>query len=298
MACSFHVPCAFATLLLAGCATPMQPVADFGGAATALATAYKPFVAGIAESCAQRLRHRALGNAGTFEDALAERAAARECAPLKAEAATAALFGQALADYAGALAQLAGTKPTTFDGELRSVSAAAATLQGRDATALIDSHQLSAATKLARSAAGMLLQAHERQLARATLEDNQDALVTVVGVMKTYAIAVYAGQLEDTHEVMTGELGRLVKASYALDQSDVESRLPWRFAQAGARSEIAANELEARRARAFANSADALLAAHAALIENFDRLGGAQRLALVADFVARVEAMRNDASAL
>jgi hypothetical protein len=116
--------------------------------------------------------------------------------------------------------------------------------------------------------------------------------------MKTYAGKVYAGQLADTRDVMAGELGRLVAASDAPTQAEVEARLPWRFAQAAARADIAANELEARRVREFARTADALLAAHADLIANFDKIGGARRLELVAAFVAQVQAINDDAAAL
>ena len=97
---------------------------------------------------------------------------------------------------------------------------------------------------------------------------------------------------------MRGELGRLVAASTAPTQADVEARLPWRWAQTAARADIAANELEARRVRAFDKSADALLAAHADLIANFDKIGGARRLELVAAFVAQVQAINDDAAAL
>jgi hypothetical protein len=109
---------------------------------------------------------------------------------------------------------------------------------------------------------------------------------------------VYGGQLADTHGIMTGELGRLVVASNAPTQAEVEGRLPWRFAQAAARADITANELEARRVRAFAKTADALLAAHADLIANFDKIGGARRLELVAAFVAQVQAISDDVETL
>jgi hypothetical protein len=116
--------------------------------------------------------------------------------------------------------------------------------------------------------------------------------------MKTYADKVYAGQLTDTRQVMSGELGRLVGASNAPTQADVENRLPWRWAQSAARADIAANELEARRVREFSKTADALLAAHADLIANFDKLGGARRLELVSAFVDKVKALNADAAAL
>jgi len=116
--------------------------------------------------------------------------------------------------------------------------------------------------------------------------------------MKTYADAIYAGQLRDTHEVMAGELARLVLASTAATQAEVEARLPWRFAQAGMRADLAANELEARHVQAFARSADALLAAHAALVSDFDQLGDLQRLAQVADFVTRVQEIGADVGRL
>ena len=287
-----------APALLAACATPLQPVADFGGAAGRLATVYKPFTVGLGESCVRKQRLVAMGNAGPYDDAAAERDAGRLCAPLKKEAATAALFARALADYAGALVKLSGTKPTAFDGGIKDVSGAAAKLEARDGTALFDSHKLGAAGKLARAAAAVLLQERTDRLAKSTLEEAQEPLAVVVGAMKTYAEAIYAGQLRETEGAMKDELGRLVAASDAPSQADVEARLPWRLAQQAARDAVAADELEQRRVAAFGRSADALLAAHAALIANFDKLDGAKRLALVSAFVAQVEAIDDDIAEL
>jgi hypothetical protein len=283
--------------LLAGCAAQMQPVADFGGAANRLATVYKPFTSGMGTSCEQRERYMALGNPGVFDDAAAERAAADKCKPLREAGATAALFGQALADYASALAKVSGAKPTAFDGDIRDVSDAASKLATRDGTPIFDSGKLAAATKIARAAAALATEAKLQVLTRATLQDNQEPLRVVVEAMQTYADKVYTGQLTDTRAVMTGELGRLVTASNAPTQADVENRLPWRWAQTAARADIAANELEARRVRDFSKTADALLAAHADLIANFDKIGGERRLELVSAFVAQVKAI-NDAAAL
>jgi hypothetical protein len=291
-------PAAIALSLLGGCAAQMQPVADFGAAAKHLATVYEPFGAGMAASCEQRERYVALGSPGAFDAAAAQRDAAARCKALKEAGATAALFGQALADYATALAKASGARPTAFDGDIRGLSGAAAKLATRDGTPLFDSTKLRAATKIARAAAAMVLEEKLQALTRATLQDNQDALRIVVEAMKTYAGRIYAGQLADTHDIMAGELGRLVAASDAPTQADVENRLPWRFAQAAARADIAANELEARRVRAFGKTADALVAAHAALIANFDKIGGARRLELVSAFVAQVQAINDDAAAL
>ena len=289
---------AIASTLLAGCATQMQPVADFGAAANHLATVYKPFATRMATSCEQRERYVALGNPGAFDDAVSQRDAAAKCRALKEAGATAALFGQALADYATALAKVSGARPTAFDGDIRGVSGAAAKLATRDGTPLFDSGKLAAATKIARAAAALVLEEKIQVLTRATLQDNQDALRIVVDAMKTYAEKIYGGQLGDTHDIMAGELGRLVVASNAPSQADVEGRLPWRFAQTAARADIAANELEARRVRAFVKTADALLAAHADLVANFDKIGGARRLELVAAFVAQVQAINDDAETL
>jgi hypothetical protein len=290
---------ALALSLLAGCATQqMQPVADFGAAANRLATDYKPFATGLATSCEERQRYRAVGDPGIFDAAAAERAAAVLCGPLKQAGVTAALFGQALAEYGSALAKVSGAKPTVFDSELKDLGSAAGKLVMRDDTPVFDSTKLSAATKIARTAAELLMAGRLQQLTRATLEDNQDALRVVVEAMKTYAGQVYAGQLADTHDIMAGELGRLVAASNAPTQADVESRLPWRYAQTATRADIAANELETRRVRAFAKAADALLEAHAALVANFDKINGVQRLQLVATFVAQVQALNDDAAAL
>lgn len=291
-------PAVITALLLGGCAIQMQPVADFGAAANHLALVYKPFTTDMATSCEQRQRYIALGNPGVFDDAAVQRDAAHDCAPLKAAGATAALFGQALAEYATALAKVSGAKPTAFDSDLRSLSGAAAALATRDGTPLFDSTKLSAASKIVRAAAALLTQEKLQALTRATLQDNQDALRIVVEAMKTYANAVYAGQLSDTHDILAGELGRLVAASNAPTQADVEGRLPWRFAQAATREDIAANELEARRVRAFTRAGDALVAAHADLVANFDKIGGARRLELVAAFVAEVQSINDDAEAL
>jgi len=289
---------AIAVSLLAGCAAQMQPVADFGGAANHLATLYRPFTSGMGASCEQRERYVALGNPGPFDDAVAQRAAGATCAPLKEAGATAALFGQALGDYATALAKASGAKATAFDADIRGLSGAAGALANKDGTPLFDSTRLGAATKIARAAAALVTEAKVQVLTRATLMDNQDALKIVVDAMKTYAGKVYAGQLVDTRAIMTGELGRLVAASNAPTQADVESRLPWRYAQTATRADIAANELEARRVRDFDATADALLAAHADLIANFDKIGGERRLELVSAFVARVQAINDDAAAL
>lgn len=294
--CARRAPAAIA-LLLGGCAMQMQPVADFGAAANRLADDYRPFTSGIVASCEQRERYVALGNAGAFDDAVAERAAAARCAPLKEAATTAAMFAQALADYATALAKVSGTKATAFDGDIKGLSGAAARLETRGGTPLFDGAKLAAASKIARAAAALVLEEKVHTLTRATLQDNADALRTVVEAMKTYAGRIYAGQLVDTHEVMAGELRRLVAASNAPTQADVEARLPWRYAQAGARADLDANELQARHVRDFAKTADALLAAHDDLIANFDKLGGARRLELVSAFVDKVKALNADASA-
>jgi hypothetical protein len=289
---------AIALCLLGGCAAPLQPVADFGGAANHLATVYQPFTTGMASSCEQRERYVALGNPGAFDDAAAERDAAARCRGLKEAGVTAALFGQALADYATALTKASGARPTAFDAELRDVSGAAAKLATRDGTPLFDSTRLRAATRIARAAAALAMTAKIQALTRATLQDNHEALGLVVDAMTRYAETLYAGQLADTRAIMAGELGRLVAASNAPTQVDVEGRLPWRYAQAAARADIAANELEARRIHAFARTGEALLAAHADLIANFDKIGGARRLELVAAFVAQVQAINDDAAML
>ncbi|MET0382780.1 MAG: hypothetical protein ABW032_05090 [Burkholderiaceae bacterium] len=297
----FNPPRAAALLaasLMAACAAPLQPVADFGAAADRLARDYEPFADGIGKACERRLRFKALGNAGPFDDAASERDARRQCGPLSKEAGTAALFAKALSAYATALAKLAGEKPTALEREAKAATGAVDQLEDRDGTPIFDKHKVDAASRLARAAAAIVLQEKVRRLERATLEDNRDALAVVVGAMKTYAGAIYAGQLRDSQDVMEGELRRLVAASDAPTQADVQARLPWRFAQAATRADIAAGELELRRVNAFSTAADALLAAHTALIDHFDRLDGAKRLALVADFVNLVEAVRGDAQAL
>ena len=94
------------------------------------------------------------------------------------------------------------------------------------------------------------------------------------------------------------QLARLEAASVAPTQADVDARLPWRYAQFALRDDIAANAAALRRVDAFDKAADALLAAHAALIDDFDKLDGASRLAQVSAFVAQVQAIEDDVGAL
>ncbi len=284
--------------LLAGCATTMPQVADFGDASTKLATDYRPFVTGLAATCEQRAAYRALSDPGAYDMAAARRDAAATCAPLRRESATAALFADALADYAAALNHLAGQKDTAFDGELRGLSGALARLPGRDGSALFPSDTVSAATKVARAAAALALRARTQSLTRRELADNQADLAQVVQAMKTYATTVYAGELAATRDTMRGEYVRLVASSAAAAQGDVQARLPFRWAQQQALADLAANEAAQRHVAAFAKAADALVAAHAALVDRFDTLGGQDRLAAVTDLVAQVQALRDGAAAL
>ena len=252
----------------------------------------------MAASCEQRLRFKAIGNPGRFDEATVTHEVAAECAPLKEAGATAALFGQTLGDYAAALVKLADTRPTVFDDDIKAVSGAAAKLEHRDGTAVFDSGKLGAAGKLARAAAALLMQQRTARLTRATLAGDREALVTVVGAMKSYADWIYAHQVSNAQDVLKVELARLEAASVAPTQADVDARLPWRYAQFALRDDIAANAAALRRVDAFDKAADALLAAHAALIDDFDKLDGASRLAQVSAFVAQVQAIEDDVGAL
>ena len=102
---------AIALVLLGGCAAQMQPVADFGAASSHLATVYKPFTAGMATSCEQRERYMALGNAGAYDDAVAERAAGDKCrAAARGRRHRGAVRPGAGATTPTALAKLSGAK--------------------------------------------------------------------------------------------------------------------------------------------------------------------------------------------
>ena len=286
-----------APLLLGACATPLQPVADFGGAANHLVEVYKPFTSGLDATCVQRQHYISLATWGWYDEEVAERVAEYECDRLKKDGETAALFGRALAGYADALVKLSGAKPTAFDSETKDLGNTIKGLKTRDTTPLFDATKVGAATKVAVAAEDLVLQVKIQRLERATLERNQDALATTVGAMKTYASVDYLVQLRQTLGVMKGELVRLQAASTST-QTNVEDRLPWRWAQAGLRNDIAANELQQRRAQDFAKTADALLAAHTALIANFDKLDGAKKIELVSEFVKQVQALDDDVAAL
>jgi hypothetical protein len=114
--------------------------------------------------------------------------------------------------------------------------------------------------------------------------------------MKAYADTIVLPQSQQLHDVMAGELGRLARASEAPAQADVEGRLPWRFAQDAVRRDLEADEAQARRVHDFDAAADQLVAAHAALVREFEHLSQVERLQSVDDLVARVKALRGELS--
>lgn len=291
------LPAAIALTLLGGCAAQMQPVADFGASANHLAAAYKPFTTGLEDSCEQRQRTVALSASGSYDDEVVWRDAAAFCAQYKQAGAEAAALGDGLSAYAVALVKLSGAKATVFDSDIRDVSAKLGTLT-HDGSPVIASPELSAATKVLRATALLVVEGKLQTLTRSTLRDNQAALEVVVDAMKRYADKVYDHQLADTQAILAGEHASLVAASNAAAQSDVARVLPWRLAQPGLRADIDANRLEHDRVLAFDKAADALVAAHAGLVANFDTLTGIERLQAVQDFVAKVQAIKAGADAL
>ena len=283
-----------ASLALAGCAAPMKPLADFGGATQALARSWSPFMPALEASCESRWRYRALSMPGTYDvrEALAQ--AASECNALGLEAGKARLFAHALEDYAHALASVSGVHAGAFDDSLATLADTAGQLQDAQGSAVFDPGRVQAAQRLARAVAHVATARAQAAEARRLLKEPRQDLEIVVGAMKTYADAILRPQLREAHDVMTGELVRLTRASAAPTQADVEARLPWRLAQESVRRDLEENNVQARQVDAFQEAADQLLVAHAALLADFDRLGQLDRLRGVDDFVARVRTLRDD----
>jgi len=296
----FGVPGALAAIglaLLAGCAAQMKPVADFGAAANHLATAYKPFTSGLADSCEQKRRYVALSAPGAYDDEIVSRDAATSCAKYRQAGTQAAALGDGVAAYANALVKLSGAKPTVFDSDINHVGSKLGGMK-HDGVAVFDSDDLGVATKALRATAVLVDEGKLQVLTRETLRDNHAALVTVVTAMKRYASGVYAPQLADTLTILDNEHEVLIAASRATTQADVTAALPARLAQPAMRADIDANKLEAERVAAFDKAADALVAAHADLVANFDTLGGVEKLALVSTFIEKVQAIKERAAAL
>ncbi len=288
---------AIALALLGGCAAQMKPVADFGAAANHLATAYKPFTSGLADSCEQKRRYVALSAPGAYDDEIVARDAATSCANARQAGAQAAALGDGVAAYANALVKLSGAKPTVFDSNISHVGSKLGDVKV-DGVAVVDSSDLGLATKALRATAVLVDEGKLQVLTRETLRDNHGALVTVVNAMKRYASGVYAPQLADTRTILLGEHDVLIASSRAATPADVAAALPARLAQPAMRADIDANKLEAERVAAFDKAADALVAAHADLVANFDTLAGVEKLELVSTFVAKVQAIKERAAAL
>ena len=289
------LPAAIALSLLTGCAAQMQPVADFGASANHLAAAYKPFTKDLEDRCEQQQRYAALIASGDYDDGIVRRKAVDICAQYKQAGATAAALGDGVAAYAVALVKLSGAKATVFDSDIGDVSTKLGTMT-HDGSPLIAADDLSTATKVLRGVAQLVEEGKLQTLTRSTLRDNQAALEVVVGAMKRYADQVYDHQLTATKGTLDGAHATLVTASRAAP--DATPVLPWRLAQPALRAEIEANTQAHDHVVAFDKAADALLKAHADLVDNFDTLTGVKRLKLVQEFIAKVQAIEADAAAL
>jgi hypothetical protein len=290
-------PAAIAISLLAGCAAQMQPVADFGASADHLAGAYKPFTSDLADSCQQQQRYVALSARGDYDDQAVRRDAATFCAQFKQAGTEAAALGEGVSAYGAALVKLSGAKATVFDGDILAASGKLGAIT-RDGEPLIASHDLNVATKALRATALLVEEGKLQTLTKQTLQDNQAALAVVVGAMKRYADQIYDHQLADAHAILSGERVSLVAVSRAPAASDVPAVLPARLAQVAMDADIAANRQAHERVLAFDKAADALLAAHADLIADFDTLKGVERIKAVQDVVKRVRALEAGAEEL
>ena len=285
------LPAALATSLLAGCAAQMQPVADFGASANHLGAAYKPFTSDLQGSCEQQQRTVALSAPGNYDDEAVWRDAAAFCAQYKQAGAEAALLGDALSTYAVALVKLSGARATVFDADIREGSSELGSMT-HDGEPVIDSKELSVATKALRATALLVAEGKLQVLTKSTLQDNQAPLEAVVDAMKRYADRIYDHQLTDTRAVLESEHAGVVAASRAASAADVPRVLPWRLAQLGLRADIDANKQAHDHVVAFDAAADALVKAHADLLANFDTLRGVKQLKQVQEFVAKVQALK------
>ena len=275
-------------ILLAGCAASLQPVADFGTAASALSARYRPFVGGLVALCVQRQQYRALGDPGGFDATAVQLAAQARCQPYRNDSRQAAELGQALAAYASALARLAGSRSDALDDDIADLAKTAKGVQDRDGQRFFNAGQLDAASRLAQAVTRWLVQQGAQSLTRQLLVEHQPDLATVVGAMASFVSRSYGGELRDLRETLQVTQAQLVRLSQAATDAQVDATLPFRQAQTAVVADLARAEQAERQAQAFARAADALLQAHQALIDQFDTLGNGQRVAAVQQLARQV----------
>ena len=182
-----------ATVMLAGCATNLAPVRDFGAQTRALAEAFEPLLADSLEHCRSQVLDRRLyaseEPAVHFDPAAAWAQADDACRPLQQANAQARQLAAALDDYGRRLAELASdTLPRALNDEHDALATAWLAL-GEAPKARVD-----AVRALSRFLSQRALGASQREAIGQALA-HEEAVGAIAETLATYAQRVHGGLL-------------------------------------------------------------------------------------------------------
>jgi hypothetical protein len=285
--------------LLGGCATPNQPVAEFGRAAASLATTYETTLvsrpAGLCES--SRTLTLVLTEARFDARSLAADEAIRSCRQLVREQGLRSVVARAVGAYGRQLALLAGADPSALDADLKSIGKQAKAIADEAGTPTFDAARIDALSRLASLLGELALGTQSRRLTRRLIDEAQAPLESLVDEMRLWTEGTVLPRLQSAIARRQDALRlTLVPAS---DQQTVSGAMALpgityatRMAQLSLLTDIETLQAEQASARRFSLAAAGLLAAHRGLGDAVERVGSQAQIDALQTFIELVRELQ------
>ena len=287
-----------AALVLAGCATHNQPVADFGQAAAALAERYRPVLNRPATLCEDsRLLELILTEPRFDAQALGDDGPLRLCRQLREDEAVRSVVADAIQAYGEQLALLAGADPRALNADIAAVSKQAQAIADRGGTPLFDGARVDALSKLVSLVAGLVRQQQAQKLTRELIEQAQGPLDSLVGELTLWSQGTVLPRLQTALQRRQTALRSLVAAS-DLGLAPGAQALPAlvtpaRLAQFTLLKDMEALKAEQASTQRFISAAQALLLSHRGLGDAIGQTSSQAQLAALKAFVDQVRDLRS-----
>lgn len=279
-------------VLGSGCSVMPRDVGVFGQATVNLTTRFAPLAGRSASLCRDARVLREAAQAVRF-DAEASLAQAQAQCRAQAEAERSLIADAGLLQaYGRALAATTATSTEADDGDLGALDRVVEQLGHAGGPAL------PAALRLARVVRDGLQADARRRLTERQVRAAHEPLVALVAQLREHARRTVLPAVDEAIAARQALLRQtLVPASAAADPAprpaDLAARWPLRVAQFDLLRDIDRLQGERRQLLAFDAAADALVAAHARLIDRMDHPDGPARAAALQAFVDRVRALRD-----
>lgn len=275
-------PALLLVALLAGCATPMPAVRDFGGETQKLASAFTPVVRQTVENCRLLAQNRAVYTDSRelerFDPAQVVAQSTARCASLAESADGARAVADLLGGYAKTLVAIANDGVSkSLDGDLDGLARKAQSF------ADLDSGAASGVSAVARLLARQWL-AREQREAVAELLSHEQAVGAMADALNRFTARVYGGYLKDLDDTQ----GLVMDVLKAQDRKAVAPRL--QMMEWHRQAELARRQQ--RAVPAFDKAVRSLKATLAGLRQNQSSWSETQRGVAIAGFAEDVRQLR------